>query len=172
MNKKKQTFLDLGYKAAIILSFLGIIGSAAYLFFFLAMSPLDKMTGEITSVSLTAERRLSLLSTGIFVAMSFGFLGFALFLIQAKGDVDIEFEKPANESGSSYKLKLARLSPGLFVILCATVIIIVCVTFRIEYKVSETKHADQSMKDKGFGEIPDVSVDDLGLPTSKESDNK
>ena len=130
------------------------------------------MTGEVPSVSLTAERRLSLLSTGIFVAMSFGFLGFALFLIQAKGDVDVDLEKTANESGSSYKLKLARLSPGLFVILCATVIIIVCVTFRIEYKVSETRHADQYMEDRGFGEIPDVSVDDLGLPTSKESDKK
>ena len=38
-------------------------------------------------------------------------------------------------TAGDYKLKIARLSPGLFVILCSTAILIVCVTFKIEYQI-------------------------------------
>ncbi|MHC4544935.1 MAG: hypothetical protein ACYTDW_10760 [Planctomycetota bacterium] len=128
---EKKDYIVFGYKAGIILSFLGILASIIYLFVFVYKNPEPKtITQQITLLALTAQMRLLLLSTGIFVAMSFGFLGFALFLIQAKGDIDVE------GSTQDYKLKIARLSPGLFVILCATVIIIVCATFRIEYKIS------------------------------------
>ena len=123
-------FVALGYKAGIVLAFLGIIGSAAYLFTFLWLAPAAH--GPQTAIELVAtsvERRLLFLSTAIFVAMSFGFLGFALFLIQAQGDLDMD------ATAGDYKLKIARLSPGLFVILCATVILIVCATFKIEYHI-------------------------------------
>jgi hypothetical protein len=102
--------------------------SAIYFFFFLWLSPRDAVVGQLDLLAQTARLRLLLLSTAVFVGMSFGFLGFGLFLIQAKGDVDAEL------ATKNYKLKFARLSPGLFVILCATAIIITCATFRIEFK--------------------------------------
>ena len=125
-TKQDTKFLEWGFKAAITVAFLGIIFSACYLFYFMFKSNPEIIKQDIMT-GFSAERRMCLLSTGIFVAMSFGFLGFALFLIQAKGEVEGKFEY------SNFSINISRMSPGLFVILCATVIIIVCETFRIEY---------------------------------------
>ena len=128
MPEGRERFLTVGYVTAIALSLLGLVLSALYLFVFLWLTPRGPLGDQYQLLGQTAQLRLLLLSTAIFVGMSFGFLGFGLFLIQAKGDVDAEV------TVSDYKLKFARLSPGLFVILCATAIIIVCATFRIEFK--------------------------------------
>ncbi len=120
-----KRFIVIGYVAGIAISFVGLLASAGYLLYFIVLSPDPAAVGDI---ALTAERRLQFLSTAIFVGMCFGFLGFALFLIQAEGDTDAEV------SVGDYKLKFARLSPGLFVIVCATVIIVVAVTFRIQFE--------------------------------------
>ena len=128
-------FLAWGYKAAIFLSIAGLIFSAAYLFGFLIKSHPEALRHD-TMAGFSAERRMVLLSTGIFVAMAFGFLGFALFLIQAKGEVEGMLEY------KDYKVNIARMSPGLFVILCATVIIIFCATFRIDYTVVPTTRTE------------------------------
>lgn len=123
-----KKFIAIGYMAGILISLVGLLASAGYLFFFMRLSPDPvSISDTMKLLSVTAERRMLLLSTAIFVGMCFGFLGFALFLIQAEGDVNGEV------SAGEYKLKLARLSPGLFVILCATVMIIVASTFRIQY---------------------------------------
>ncbi|MEQ1894531.1 MAG: hypothetical protein ABL998_18480 [Planctomycetota bacterium] len=130
-NDLKKNVLVWGYVAGITLSFLGMIASAVYLYVFIRRGlESGDMTDSLHLLGLTAERRLSLLSTAIFVGMSFGFLGFALFLIQARGDLDVE------ASTGDYKIKLARLSPGLFVILCATVIIVVAATTKIDYQLT------------------------------------
>lgn len=129
MNKQEYKFLEWGYKTAIILSIIGLIASSSYLFFFLYKSNTDSIKLE-TMVGFSAERRMVLLSTAIFVAMSFGFLGFALFLIQAKGEIEGSLDY------KNVKVNIARMSPGVFVILCATIIIIFSVTFRVEYKQS------------------------------------
>jgi len=116
--------------AAITLSLLGLVLSAVYFFFFLWISPRGAFADHVELLGQTARLRLLLLSTAVFVGMSFGFLGFGLFLIQAKGDSDAEV------ATKNYKLKFARLSPGIFVMLCATAIIIVCATHRIEFSGS------------------------------------
>ncbi|MDB5141087.1 MAG: hypothetical protein JWR12_3003 [Mucilaginibacter sp.] len=67
--------------------------------------------------------RVLLLSCGIFTGLAFGFMGFSLFLIGIKGSIDATLS-----SGEKYKLQVARLSPGLFVILCASILIGVCAT--------------------------------------------
>lgn len=126
-----KTFIVIGYVAGIAISFLGLLASAGYLLYFIVLSPDPAAVGDI---ALTAERRLQFLSTAIFVGMCFGFLGFALFLIQAEGDTDAEV------SVGDYKLKFARLSPGLFVIVCATVIIVVAVTFRIKFSTETEQY--------------------------------
>lgn len=129
--KETDDFLKFGYRAGILLAFIGIIASAIYLFVFISTSPdASSFTNQINLIGLSMDMRLRFLSTAIFVGMSFGFLGFALFLIQAKGDVDLDAET------KDYKIKIARLSPGLFVILCATVIIVVCATFRVNYSLN------------------------------------
>lgn len=127
MDKKQYKFLEWGYKTAIALSLISLISSSAYLFYFLFKSNPENIKLE-TMVGFSAERRMVLLSTGIFVAMAFGFLGFALFLIQAKGEIEGSFEH------QNTKVSIARMSPGIFAMLCATVIIIVCITFKIEYR--------------------------------------
>jgi len=77
--------------------------------------------------------RILLLSCGIFVGLAFGFLGFCLFLIGVKGNVDANLS-----SGDRYKIQLARLSPGLFVILCSSLLIVICATYSLPVSVSES----------------------------------
>src|SRR5262245_52166189 len=70
--------------------------------------------------------RLSLISTGIMVAVAFGFLGFALFLM---GINDVA-KLSADVQGS--QLVLENAAPGLIVLVVAAVLIGVCVVQRVE----------------------------------------
>lgn len=124
---------------------------------------------ELQLLSITTDRRLQLLSTAMFIAMAFGFLGFGLFLIQAKGDVEAE------GGFKDYKFKFANLSPGLFVILCSTVIIIFSATFKIGYDFTKSsKESQQANKDatsttEGQGGMPpDAPNDKLKIDSTKQ----
>ena len=75
----------------------------------------------------TAMARFALLSCGVSVGMGFGFLGFALFLLGIKGEMDV------TEQNENANVKIARMAPGVFVILCGSILIAVCITFRTEY---------------------------------------
>lgn len=155
MNKPNYKFLELGYKTAIVLSILGLIASSSYLFFFLYKSNPELIKIE-TMVGFSAERRMVLLSTAIFVAMSFGFLGFALFLIQAKGEIEGSLDY------NNVKVNIARMSPGIFVILCSTVIIIWCATFRINYtyKMDNNKKSENTSSEYNVdNSLPDPPED-------------
>ncbi|TGD59017.1 hypothetical protein [Flavobacterium humi] len=81
--------------------------------------------------------RILLLSCGIFVGMAFGFMGFSLFLVGVKGDIDASLS-----ATDKYKLQVARLSPGLFVILCATILIGMCATKSLPVDMNQ-KNADE-----------------------------
>jgi hypothetical protein len=59
-------------------------------------------------------------SCGIICGAAFGFLGFALFLLGAKGDMDAAFQD------SQHKVQLERMAPGSFVIFIAAILIGVC----------------------------------------------
>lgn len=162
-------FLNWGYKAAILLSFLGMIGSAIYLFVFqLSGESTAGITDHVSLLGITANMQMRLLSTAIFVGMSFGFLGFALFLIQAKGATDVAIDK------GDFKLNFTKLSPGLFVILCATAIIILASTYKIGFSletVPQQVPATNTTKEK---EEPDtirvepLNDDLLGIPGSND----
>ena len=165
MNSNDK-FLNWGYKAAILLSFSGMIGSALYLFLFqLNQADPASYSSEISLIGLTADMQMRLLSTAIFVGMSFGFLGFALFLIQAKGSVDID------ASSESHKLKITQLSPGLFVILCATAIIIMASTYKIGFSMESVPQEvpvvqpEESVKPDTVRTDP-LNLDLLGIPYS------
>ena len=143
-KSKNDWFLVFGYRAAITLAFIGILFSSYYLFMFIDKSHPEEIKFA-TETAYNTERKTVLLSTAIFVAMSFGFLGFGLFLINAKGDVD----GSANFT-EHVQIKFAKLSPGLFVILCATVIIVFAITHNIEYQAkiptsaTDTTHIAQT----------------------------
>jgi len=78
---------------------------------------------------------LGLLSCGVLAGVAFGFLGFALFLLGIKETMDVSFE------ADSYKANAARMSPGVFLIVVAAVLIGVCATREtpFNYSIEQTK---------------------------------
>jgi hypothetical protein len=92
--------------------------------------------------------RILLLSCGVFIGLAFGFLGFSLFLVGVKGTIDASLT--ANDK---YKLQIARLSPGLFVILCATILIGVCATRSLPVDMNQKNENEFGLKQSDHREI-------------------
>jgi hypothetical protein len=145
-----QWLLNVGFVCGLLLAAVCLVFSAFYLYYFLtntsaAVENILKsgesslLPTELIDLGINARMvmaRIALHSCGVFVGMAFGFLGFSLFLLGIKGEMDLD------AGAESYKVKIARLSPGVFVILCATVLIGVCATsstpFRGESRTRET----------------------------------
>lgn len=87
-----------------------------------ASSGLQRETLPIAINARLVMARVGLLSCGVLVGLSFGFLGFGLFLLGVRKEMDVAAQY------ENYQLKLARVSPGVLVIICATILIGVCVT--------------------------------------------
>jgi len=157
---QRGSFVSLFYKTAIVLAFLSLLLSSGYLFYYLSKSPDARdITNPLTMASFNADRRMTLISTAFFVALAFGFLGFALFLINAKGEIEGE------GSMGDYKLKITKFSPGLVFIVCSTVIICVCGNFKINYTTDiTTGGTGHSTFDKSVQDTKPYSQDD-DLPT-------
>jgi len=123
---------NLGFCVALLLAIACLAGGAWYLYQFQkgsqeaisAVLASNKDTSQGTQVlSLTAQMymaRILLHSCAITCGMAFGFLGFALFLIGIKSDMDAEGGK------GDYKLKIARLSPGAMILVCSMILIGYC----------------------------------------------
>jgi hypothetical protein len=77
-----------------------------------------------------AIAKFSLLSCGVVAGLAFGFLGFALFLIGVRGDMDVK----ANNASAG--IQIARIAPGAFVMLCAALLIGLAVTHNIDFSAS------------------------------------
>lgn len=135
------TILNIGFVFALVLAAACLTGSTFYLYSFFA-STTQKIDGllakagqpGVTEVLLQlginaalVSARLALLSCGVFIGMAFGFLGFALFLIGIKGEIE------ASGTHESFSFKIARISPGAFVITCTMVLIGICVTHRTPF---------------------------------------
>jgi len=137
-----QALLNFGFGFALFLAAACLTLSGWYLFTFLQAtnsgvenllrSALDNSTSpsviQLSILARTAMARFALLSCGVCVGMGFGFLGFALFLLGIKGEMDVDAQH------EKAQIKVARMAPGVFVILCATILIGVCVTFRTQYE--------------------------------------
>ena len=132
-----QRILNAGFVTALCLAGVCLLSGVAYLVLFLTstqnsinelMQPRDTATVvsfSVTELAMNARMvmaRVALISCGIFVGMSFGFLGFALFLIGVQGEMDAELKHERVE------LKLFRIAPGALVLLCAALLIGLCVT--------------------------------------------
>jgi hypothetical protein len=156
-----QKLLNFGFCFALFLSVSCLALSAYYLHSFLvntnsglenlisgAGSQLKSDTLEVAIAGRVVMARLSLISCGVFVGVSFGFLGFALFLIGVRGEMD------ASAEYEHFKTKLARLSPGVFIILCATILIVVCITREIEFGYDITRRSPSQPNDASKGTSP------------------
>lgn len=143
-----QWLLNTGFVCGLLLAGACLVFSAFYLYYFLtntsaavenmlkagesSLLPTDVIGLGINARMVMA--RIALHSCGVFVGMAFGFLGFSLFLLGIKGEMDLD------AGAESYKVKIARLSPGVFVILCATVLIGVCAASSTPFREEARTH--------------------------------
>jgi hypothetical protein len=123
------------FVAAVVLAIAGFIVVAVYLFRYFnhalgafsapTMTQLANMAPNAMQSMLLARTGLwkfILQSCGIVSGVALGFLGFALFLLGAKGDMDAAFDD------SQHKVQLSRMAPGSFVLLIAAILIGLCST--------------------------------------------
>lgn len=166
VDKPPLEFLDNGFKVAVSIASICLLSGAAYLFYFtiatnqsmvaLANGEHDSLTAlQLGLHGRAVTARLVLLSCGVFVGMSFGFLGFALFLLGVRGAIEAKVES------ESYQIHLSRLSPGVFVILVSAVLVGFCATRKVDFLTElEGSSAKSSLE---APETPSPSPEGLGV---------
>jgi hypothetical protein len=143
-NLFSSKLLNRSFSLGLLLSVLCFVSAVGYLFYFLITtnSALDKflktppqtpLTGDYLGDVLFAKMfmaRISLFACGAFIGLAFGFLGFSLFLLGFKGEMNVE---ATMEKAS---VKVARMTPGVFVMLCSAILIGICVTKKPEMSIN------------------------------------
>lgn len=133
------------FVAAVVLAIGGFIAVTAYLFGYLnhaveafnstAIAQLDSLHSDSLRPILATRSgmwKFILQSCGIMCGAAFGFLGFALFLLGAKGEMDANFDD------SLHKVQITRMAPGAFVILIAAILIGLCAVKRVDIEFPGT----------------------------------
>ena len=155
-----------GFCVALALAITCLAGCGVYLYQFQrgsqaaigAVLASNKDTSQATQVlSLTAQMyvaRILLLSCGIMCGMAFGFLGFALFLLGIKGDMD------ADGSHGDLKLRLLRLSPGAFVLACSMGLIGYCAVPTLPFDFRQPAATTGEKPAAPAVELPDSKADE------------
>ena len=130
LQMEQQKLLSIGFRVGLVLATACLVGVGIYLGYFLTNTNrvAEGLIGasapaqEIAFTSLLALAYMSLISCGVMLALALGCFGFTLFLLGIKSEVNAEGE------GAGYKIKLEKMAPGLFVILCAAVLAAICIT--------------------------------------------
>jgi hypothetical protein len=172
-KKIPAKLLKLGYYSGLIAFFTCLLASLIAISFFLYstyfwVDTLGASKEIISNVELLNARlvmaRIALLSCGLLAGLSFGFLGFSLFLIGIDGDSDVSGEH------SDYKITLSRVSPGIIVLLAATILIGICATRETPFwyeRTVETKSsaepADENEKNSSTNTEPKETLPKLPL---------
>lgn len=130
-----QRLLNVAFVFALALAGVCLVMSAVYLFAFLRSTNVSIETivqnigttqspGQLEAAinGRLVVARIALLSCGILVGLSFGFLGFALFLLGIRESINVDVDM------DTYKAKFARMSPGVLIIICSSILIGVCAT--------------------------------------------
>jgi hypothetical protein len=133
--------LNIGFLAALALAAIAFIAAGFYLLRFAGTTQdviaqmlsagytggnIDQRNVELLQNGLTIHAylaRVLLVSCGMFVALAFGFLGFALFLVGASGQSDA-----SASTGQGLQVTLTNLAPGSIAIVGATILAGICVT--------------------------------------------
>jgi hypothetical protein len=163
-KKKKSKFspwvLNTGFLSALILAGICLLGAVYYLYRFqtemhdvvlavlripnsvevnlsekqiAARSDYQHQLAQIALGGQMYVARIQLLSCGIFIGLAFGFLGFALFLLGIEGAMDAKGEH------GSLSFKVVSISPGVFVLLCSTILIGICATMDLPTGFTQVK---------------------------------
>ena len=158
-----QRLLNAGFVVALAISVTCLLLSATYLFTFLRSttasisdisSGKSALTEKIMVLSINAQLasfRLALLSCGMFIGMSLCFFGFSLFLIGIRTEMGV---------GARYEnatVQIARMSPGVFVMLCAVILIGLCATRHTPFGYKDSVAAQDTQQ-----EPTDLPARDLG----------
>ena len=93
---------------------------------------LDFTKLQVSAISIAYQSRIELLSTGVYVGLALAFLGFALIVIGVRGDISGSADR------GEMKVSLSHLSPGVFVIVCSTVLIAICTTRSLPLDINST----------------------------------
>jgi hypothetical protein len=93
---------------------------------------MKKETVDLLIYGRLVSSRLALLSCGVLAGLSLGLVGFCLFLVGAKGEIE------ATGENQLAKLHLTRLAPGALVLFCSVVLIGVCVTHKVKFDTKIT----------------------------------
>jgi len=151
------------FAAAVLLAIAGFVVVCIYLFLYLnhsfaafdpdnisRFSSMDLQKLQPILLARAGLWKFILQSCGIISGVAFGFLGFGLFLLGAKGEMDASF------ADSQHKVQLTRMAPGSFVILIAAVLIGACSLNKVELEftpiTTETKtQTIPAGQDKGQG---------------------
>lgn len=147
-HKFPARILNAGFVFALVLAAVCLVASTVYLYTFLSVTTqkIDGLLGRAGTPGMSdvliqlginaalVSARLALLSCGVFVAMAFGFLGFGLFLMGIRGEIE------ASGTVESFGFKVARMSPGVFVMTATIALIGVCVTHRtpFDYRMEQS----------------------------------
>jgi hypothetical protein len=150
-----QAILNAGFIFGLVLAGLALVMTGIYLVSFLVStdSSLERLFESASKsslsqptfrLSITARMilvKLVLLSCGIFVGLAFGFLGFSLFLLGIRGDMDVDARS------KSYRVRITRMYPGVFVILCATALVAICVMSKVDFAFDSTAGEGEGQTD-------------------------
>jgi hypothetical protein len=144
-----QKFLNVAFVFALVLAAICLLFSALYLYSFLrgTSAGLDPVVQNLQTNQIPGAlevvingklvmARISLLSCGIFVGISFGFLGFSLCLLGIKESIDVDLES------DTYKARFARMSPGVLIIVCSSILTGFCATRETPFWYEKTMNAN------------------------------
>jgi|GEM_PF-2445095 len=153
------------FAAAVLLAIGGFVVVAVYLFRYLnhafsafdtsSMTQLSGMDpGKMQTILLARAGlwKFILQSCGIISGVAFGFLGFGLFLLGAKGDMDAAFDD------SQHKVQLSRMAPGSFVILIAAILIGICSTKKVDLAFTPVTTTTKAAAASNDDSIPDTNA--------------
>lgn len=166
--------LNAGFIAALILAAVCFLTASLYMYRYLNST--DSMVSELLgksgplvgaqldTIDLAIQARLmaarfSLLSCGVLAGLSFGLIGFCLFLVGAKGEISATAEM------SNVKISLMRMAPGVFVLACATTLIALSVTHSMSLEEDLTPASDAHLtRDTSVAPVHDYPEENTPLP--------
>ena len=157
-----RQILNIGFLGALVLAALAFVMAGIYLLRFAdstqnvvaQMMTAGQSGAQISDVNLELLQnglaihayvaRVLLVSCGMFIALAFGFLGFALFLVGASGQSDLE----AQDGATGTRLALTNLAPGTVAIVAATILAALCATRSLPVDIGFGERTGQAPPDR------------------------
>jgi len=146
--KFSKRVLDHGFYSALVLAAASFSFASIYLYRYLGITStsVDQLVGDKLSdqtfylavLARLAVAKYCLSACGACIGLSFGFLGFGLFLVGARDPMD------TTGSDGKYQLHLSQIAPGTFVLLCATTLIAICLSRNISVSFAAGTNVNQN----------------------------